>query len=893
MNSENYKESVGLPVGTRIGKYEIRERLGIGGQAIVYKGYDALLDRYVAIKQISTHLAEDPKFLERFRREAQILAKVGTEQAAIVTIHELIQDERGLFIVMEHVNGHTLEATLNDNPGPVDPKAVLTILWRLAAGLNAVHVGGIIHRDIKPGNIIIGEGLKAKIMDFGVAASATGQTSMVLGTTKYMAPEYHSGKTVDARADMYSLGFIAYEMLLGRAKFNEIFADVVRDRHSEALRWMKWHGNEQVQAPALHEVNPAIPRPLSDIVAKMIAKNPNDRFASMEELGRTIKANFSPRAQAAPASHRKHRRRKAEDSGMNMPAENLVVEPLATAPLPKNKMSSRKKILLASLAAGVILIVSTILIIQSRTESQNRQKVVSNQYLSAESDYNARRFQEAAQKYSKVAKDYPAFNQGELASIMAHLAGAKAKLEEIVAVAPGQEQARLKLWNELSEEQDKATVEARRVQSSKSALSDTVGKLNIQIKEFDQDRKSKREFYTAMDKSAMALEADKFDEANAYLKEGLTNSNIAMTKSMENQVRALQQKIATHEFEVVFVGHLEKAQKAISDRNDAVAKAELRQAQKMIEDESKERVLKDEARQGFIKQYADVDEKATALASYAELMAAIEAAKTADDKAKELSLLNKAIKAKASPEMEARIKELQWALVMEKAKGLAEGGNIAEAIKSYEESLKYKDSAEAKAEIDKLQKGQQVGTLREKADQAFDANDFKTALDAYKKIAALAKDPDVDARIKECEFNVLLAQAKALAEQKKFEESNKALEEARKLMPDKAPEIDAIADEIKQNRDYTKALDMGKKLMDVKDYTKAREELERAQKIKPTEEVKALIHSANYGYYIVIGTAEMEKGRTSEARAYFKMAREESDTPEVRKLLEQVDLKGK
>ena len=132
---------VGLPKGARVGKYEIVERLGMGGQAVVYKGYDSLLDRYVALKQISAHLASDEKFLERFRKEAQILAKLGGEQESIVTIHELIEEERGLFIVMEYLAGHSLETVLEDTKGPSEPKAVLQIIWRLAAAAAAAPDG--------------------------------------------------------------------------------------------------------------------------------------------------------------------------------------------------------------------------------------------------------------------------------------------------------------------------------------------------------------------------------------------------------------------------------------------------------------------------------------------------------------------------------------------------------------------------------------------------------------------------------------------------------------------------------------------------------------------------------------------------------------------------------
>ena len=291
--------NIGLPIGSKIGKYEVRQKLGAGGQAIVYKCYDELLDRYVAVKQISTKLAEDPKFVERFRKEAQTLARLGAEQPAIIAIYELVADQAGLFIVMELAEGHSLDTILNRANGPIDAQAGLQILWRLAAGLNAVHNAGIIHRDLKPANIIVTEGLKVKITDFGVAATTSGQTSLLMGTTKYMAPEVFEGQHIDARADIYSLGFIVYEMLAGRGKFNDIFADVVRDKHSEALRWMKWHGDSAVTAPPLSQINPDVPPALGDIVAKMLAKDPNDRFASMEHLGRTIKANFSLRERAA------------------------------------------------------------------------------------------------------------------------------------------------------------------------------------------------------------------------------------------------------------------------------------------------------------------------------------------------------------------------------------------------------------------------------------------------------------------------------------------------------------------------------------------------------------------------------------------------------------------
>ncbi len=256
--NESGQPEIGLQIGAKVGKYEIRQKLGLGGQGIVYKGYDPTLDRYVAIKQISSHLAEDSKFIERFRKEARILARLGTSDSSITAIHELVIQPNGLFIVMEYVDGKSLEELMQESPASMDANLVLQVLWRVSAGLHAAHLGGIIHRDIKPGNIIVSNTGNIKIADFGVAATTTGQTSMLLGTTKYMAPEIFEGPKIDGRADMYSLGFIAYEMLTGREKFNEIFADIIRDKHTQGLRWMKWHGNPKVTPPPIGQINPEI-----------------------------------------------------------------------------------------------------------------------------------------------------------------------------------------------------------------------------------------------------------------------------------------------------------------------------------------------------------------------------------------------------------------------------------------------------------------------------------------------------------------------------------------------------------------------------------------------------------------------------------------------------------
>src|SRR5690606_36967417 len=146
-------------------------------------------------------------------------------------------------------------------------QAALEILWQVALGLRAIHAEGIIHRDIKPANILVPPNRKAKITDFGVAAHRGGKTSMAMGTTRYMAPEFFGGGEVDGGCDIYSLGFVGFEMLVGRKRFTEHFADVLRDPRSESLRWMNWHTRMDAALPPANSVNPEVSPLLAELVS--------------------------------------------------------------------------------------------------------------------------------------------------------------------------------------------------------------------------------------------------------------------------------------------------------------------------------------------------------------------------------------------------------------------------------------------------------------------------------------------------------------------------------------------------------------------------------------------------------------------------------------------------
>jgi beta-lactam-binding protein with PASTA domain/predicted Ser/Thr protein kinase len=255
------------------GRYEIASLLGQGGMARVFQGTDRVLDRTVAIKVLSPQFADDDQFVARFRREAQSAA--GLNHPNIVGVYDTGDQGDVHFIVMEYVEGRTLRDVIRAD-GPLLPERAAEIGEAVARALSSAHQAGLVHRDIKPGNIMLTREGEVKVMDFGIARTSTGdtltQTAAILGTASYLSPEQAQGLSVDARSDIYSLGCVLYEMLTGRAPF-------IGDS-PVAIAYM--HVKEDPVPPS--RLNQDVPPTLDSVVLKCMAKNPANRYETAEEL---------------------------------------------------------------------------------------------------------------------------------------------------------------------------------------------------------------------------------------------------------------------------------------------------------------------------------------------------------------------------------------------------------------------------------------------------------------------------------------------------------------------------------------------------------------------------------------------------------------------------------
>ncbi|CAM5515018.1 serine/threonine-protein kinase PksC [Streptomyces avidinii] len=297
------------------GRYQLRDLLGEGGMASVYLAYDSALDRQVAIKTLHSELGREQSFRERFRREAQAVAKLShtnivsvfdTGEGVVSYTDPSTADGAVMpYIVMEYVEGQPLGSVLDGyvrQYGAMPADQALKVTADVLAALDSSHEMGLVHRDIKPGNVMMTRRGVVKVMDFGIAramqsgVTSMTQTGMVVGTPQYLSPEQALGRAVDARSDLYSVGIMLFELLTGRVPF-------VAD---SALGMAYAHVQEEPVAPS--SINRSVTPAMDALVARALKKNPNERFptaaAMLDEVARVAGSGYTGGAPAiVPGSH--------------------------------------------------------------------------------------------------------------------------------------------------------------------------------------------------------------------------------------------------------------------------------------------------------------------------------------------------------------------------------------------------------------------------------------------------------------------------------------------------------------------------------------------------------------------------------------------------------------
>jgi len=279
-------------------RYEIVRPLGSGGVADVYLAHDEVLDRDVALKMLNRERSGDEEFVERFRREARSAAALSHPN--IVSIYDRGESEDGsCYISMEYLPGGTLKDRISRD-GRLSPSVAAEVAIQISEALGAAHERGVIHRDIKPQNVLVTRSGDVKVVDFGIARAESDtsmtQTNLVMGTAAYMSPEQATGGEAGPRGDLYSLGVVMYEMLNGVLPFGG------DDPVAVAMK----HVNVPLRPPK--EVAPDIPESMNSLVARLLAKDPNDRPANagalVDELRRSTREEARPEPETAGSTAR-------------------------------------------------------------------------------------------------------------------------------------------------------------------------------------------------------------------------------------------------------------------------------------------------------------------------------------------------------------------------------------------------------------------------------------------------------------------------------------------------------------------------------------------------------------------------------------------------------------
>lgn len=316
--------------GTTLGTYRVVEQIGMGGMATIFKAYQPSMDRYVALKILPAHFAHDPGFTARFNREAQTIARL--EHKHILPVYDYGEENGVTYLVMRYLEGGTLKDLLAQRRPSL--AETVDIMTQVCAALDYAHRQGVVHRDVKPANILIDLEGDAYLSDFGIAKVLEGvtghltETGATVGTPAYMAPEQSMGQQVDARSDIYALGVVLYEMLVGRLPYQ---ADTPM-----AVALMHIHN----PLPLPRQVAPSLSEAFENVILKALAKQPTDRFQSAGQMAAALKEALSQSGAGAPAATQSilsgeedRPTRRSDERAFAGPSETLLVPPERRFPL--------------------------------------------------------------------------------------------------------------------------------------------------------------------------------------------------------------------------------------------------------------------------------------------------------------------------------------------------------------------------------------------------------------------------------------------------------------------------------------------------------------------------------------------------------------------------------
>lgn len=897
-----------LQPGMKVGKYQVVSLIATGGMSMLYKAYDKTLDRYVAIKQIAPNLAADEKFVERFRREAQTLARVSQGQQNVVGVYELIEESGGLFMIMEFVEGTSLQ-TLVDR-GAASLQTGLGILLKVALGLKAIHGQGLVHRDLKPDNIMVQPGGNVKIADFGLVGRAGGRTSLPMGTTQYMAPEMFAGGTVDGRADIYSLGFIAYQIFAGPEKFREVFSEVLADAQSANIRWMHWHSNPTLSAPSLRDVQPGVPPLVARIVERMMDKDVSRRFNSADQIIKWLRQIFVMYVQGQSLSEQDSAKLEGQvdadiqggatpargragmpgatasagDATMPVPAggdAGPVVPALKTAPLAKRPRHWQDYAKWGGIAAGVLIAIGVGFNIYGNMKVNKRRTAAKAWMRDAKALFDEGQFAKAAKQYAEIETKFKDDGLRDIADL-AHYKYLKSGINQAIK----------------DQKWDEADQIRRALMKTVDNWTDPALKRNAKegIDRYEAVITQRKDLADMKAAARLAEQGGDFLEAVRILQEIDKSGFADDVMWIERECKRLKLREAER-----------KSESKIADTDQFLSrsgqpdKKHLSQARAMYQEAQK--IFDSTKVQSRIRNVGLAMEIVRLWESIQEDMTAERwgAATAKSDKVSELlsQIDDEIINVISQAEFEQRAKEAKAKAVLAQARAIKEGGDTKGAIRLLSEAIRIDPSLEEAYTLKRqLEGAADAARLLDEAKRLEKAGDVEGAKGVLDQVIAMETDPGMkDGLRKRIEAMMQKHWRREYFKAKKdrqWSEAKTALDSFESYGGRKG-DVEWMDRQLSNEMNYYTLFDKGERSLDAGLFDEAKKVFIEATRIplgrQWLRDARDKVNECDYRKYMKAGRDAQAAGKVGEARGYYRIAQLRKDTEEVRKLLK--DLEGR
>ncbi|MEM1210783.1 MAG: protein kinase [Planctomycetota bacterium] len=880
--------TISLQPGDRIDAFVIEARVGAGGFSQVYRAHDPLLNRHVAVKQVLMPDAADPEAARAaVMREADAQRKAAAaDPDLLVQLIDVVDDPRGLMLIAEYVDGQSLETLLQANPAPMEPRQALGIIAASAKALHAIHSQQLLHRDLKPANILIPNQGGLKITDFGLAAAIAEQQSMNLGSVRYLAPELLRGEPGDPRSDLYSLGIVAYELLAGRAAFDDAFRSITRDQHNAAMRWMKWHTNPRARAQPLTRVNPDVPENIAQLVERLMEKEPAKRVGSATELLDAIRRQLSPQAQA-PAEPTAHPSGVIDQPGppTRTPAEAAVMaaagQPLVTATAAPDTAALPKRsrlplILGVTLAVWALAAVGFVVVTQQRAEQQieTQRAQAEDQLADAFADLEVRSFSAANAKFTALTEQFaeqPRF----LARAQAGQALASAwvlydngqHLELDPKIEPLQDQIRdLGQGTGPATEQNgllaRSARELRGLNTPRAATAALLAQIDQAI---DAD-----ELETALDEIAVLR------DTRTALEDAESRSLIAMLDEREVRIRLIKAQRTS-------ASVLAEAARRFGDGSSPdnairYLEAQIRNAGQRNTDAERARLT----------EYEQARNVARAMQSAQRKDAAARRGDTRAGYEDAIRTWRQAKRVTEDDTIDARIADLESLKFLAIGRAAVEANQIPEAREAFGKSLEAKPNTAARAALDRLDAQAKRVALLADADRLLEEEKFEDAIAKYREAG------DAEPQIANAVNRRTIKQGYAAVDRGDFAAALELLRTASANAPDNR-ELPQKIGELEARIEFESLITQARRSLAAKRFGDAKARVREAGNVlgaTASPELVALMDRINteaeYGNWFAEGQRAQAQGRNQDALAAYLVAWDQLPTPEVRTLIEQL-----